>query len=427
MKKLCKTVDITDRNFVIQAIQEYLSNKSNKDIKKRADIQRLFKSHKGKDIPETIGNIADDLIDGIKNQNLNLKPIIVSERYDTSSRKMRIIAVEECRQQLYDQIAFKGLNELMCKVGEYQCTCLRNQEKTIYWKTKEKDGSWTQHKSTKIVGRGQEWAMNVVYGWWQDQENQFCVKMDIHHNYASIDHKCLDQYLTRYIKNDSLMWLIDQLIATTPKECMEHEGAGLPIGSVLSIGLDAVYLSQLYHYLMEQCFRVRRRQRKKICNHVLMWMDDIYIFTRSEKDAMEAARRCISYCRDCLKLQIKPDWHLIEKKIGKTEKSYVDCVGFRIYPDHITLRRRNYVKARENLKRGRKSMDIDLARTIMSNRGEIMACDSFRFRRKYHAKTVMRKARRTISKYDRSKIQREAAGRNDQQAGRSDNRADRTQ
>lgn len=393
MKRYCKNVDIMDRDFVIGCIQHYFSGKTGPEIGRRSDIQKVLAHHDG-----SIESIADDMIRHYRSGDLGLMPVKVSVRHDPSSQKDRTIAIENAWQQLYDQIAADGLLDATRIIGEYQCTCLKNQPKVKYMA----DGS----KRTIMTGRGQVWAKDRVFGWWSDPEIRYCVKMDIRHNYATINHAMLMAFLDRHVCNADLLNLIGILIETTPEVCREREGCGLMIGSVLSITLDALYLSQVYHHMAEDCYKIRNaktgQKRVNLVKHIMMWMDDIYLFASSEKDAKAAAKDCIRFCSG-LGLSIKEDYQII-RKIDGDRQNFVDCVGYKVYPDHVTLRRRDYVKAKRYIKRGSRNMSLHTAQVIVSHRGEIMNSDSFRFRKKYHVKQISRNARKVISDYEKGII-----------------------
>ena len=402
MKRRCKHIDITDRDFVKSCIGTYLCNHSGRKAK-RHDIIALFEKY------GDTGHVADMLIDGIRKRQLDLEPIRMTVRIDKGSAKERIIGLEDVKQQLYDQICVEALKDAARCIGEYQCTCLRNQPIKIYHKTTH------EYLRTVYKGRDQTWAKDAIYGWLQDGKITHAVQMDIYHNYATVDHNKLIACLERKVKNEPLLWLVKELLKTVPQEDPKHP-KGLIIGSTLSITLDAIYLSQLYHHMMETA-RVRHKrkgndERIRLCEHMLLWMDDINIFCTSEKNARMAAHEVLRYCRE-LGFEIKPNWRIISFKAPTKDRdkmrhqNYIDVVGFRIYRNKVTLRHRTYLSIRKDIKRGGDT--IRNCRAIASHKGRLMDCNSYRFRKKYHFKTILRKARRRISTYDKSEIQRKTA------------------
>lgn len=87
---------------------------------------------------------------------------------------------------------------------------------------------------------------------------KFCLKMDIHHFYPSIDHDCLKQILRRKIKDKKLLCLIDGIIESAD---------GIPIGNYLSQWLANIYLAYFDHY----CKEILK------CKYYYRYCDDIVI------------------------------------------------------------------------------------------------------------------------------------------------------
>lgn len=395
MKRTCKHIDIADHDFVVRSIGNYLCHKSREKTKSRKDIRELLNRF------ENIDGMADWFSENINNayeQNdiakLNLVPVKIVQRFDQSSRKMRNIVIENAINQIYNQIVFDGLQEAARCVGEYQCTCLKNQKKKIYYK----DG----RVRTEIIGRGQNWAVNAMRGWWSNPEMRACVVADIRKNYETIPQDKLGAYLSKHVCNDKLLWLNR---TTWPPDI------GLYIGSVSSIINDAIYLSQIYHHMSEDVIAPGRRGKQhRLVEHVEMWMDNIYLLCRSKKDARAAAKELVRFA-GTLGMDIKPDWYIVTKKdppkspkIHQARQSYIDIVGYRVYPDHITLRNCDYVKVRQAMKK--RSIDLHDAQRIVSYNGMIKMSDCYRFRKKYHVKQQVRKAKRIIS--HESNIQQQA-------------------
>lgn len=396
MKRVCKDIDITDKALVLDAIGTYMAHHQGRKLDQRKDIKEIYRKYKTNDA------IADEAIRRIKVRNLELVPVRVVHKIDGSNGKERIIGLEEVWQQIFDQIAVDALKPLTKRIGEYQCTCLKNQPKKIYHKTTH------EYLRTEMIGRGQVWAKDAAYGWMHENDVRDIVQMDIRKNYASVDQTKLMAFLRKHVKNEPLLWLIRELLDTVPG------GNGLIIGSVLSITLDALYISQLYHHLMEYAVRERKHkngsvEKIRLVKHLLIWMDDITIFTVSEKNARMVANECIRYCK-LLGLDIKDNWKIIKKNDPRVcPRNYVDIVGYKIYPDKVTIRRKDYIAMRRAFKHARKRMDLHTAYKIISYKGFLINCDSYRFRKKYGTKKLLRKARRLISKHDKSTVRRKAA------------------
>lgn len=359
MKRKCKNIDITDENFILEAIQDWRAHRTKKSME-RSDIRRLYR-HFGSE-----EKIAKELSKEIKERKLRLSPVRVKEKIDRSNGKLRKLAVESAKQQMLGYVAIHGLMPLTSRIGEYQCTC--------------------------IPGRGTIWGMQQIMGWYQDKSIRYVVQEDIRQNYASITPVMMENFLKKYVKNDDLIWLIVSLMSTNPL-------GGLPIGSALSVYLDALYLSQAYHYVMENMYKTRRGKRIPLVEHTLFFVDDIAMYCRCESDAKKADKLLRRYMESI-------GLHLHEKRHIKeiSEKQYQDMLGFREYREHVTMRRRNYIKLKASLRRMDANPNIKEARRLVSMNGFIRYSNSFRFRKKYHTKRIMKSARRYISRYEKGNL-----------------------
>lgn len=132
-------------------------------------------------------------------------------------------------------------------------------------------------------------------------------------------------------------------------------------------------------------------------------MDDIYIFGSSAKELHRVMRGTIQ-CAYSMGLTIKPDWKLLD--CGNNPDAHIDVLGYRIYRDRITMRRRNYVKTKRAISGFKRNPNIKTARALISYDGLfIQHTNSLRFRQKYQTGGMVRSARRVVSRYD-SKIRR---------------------
>lgn len=138
MKRYCKNVDITDREFIRKAVYKCLDGKMN-----RRDSVRMFAEY-SKIPTEKIWAIVDEkeyglldgiietVTDGIQNEIINKNYKVREIRYifkrDNCNGKIRKIGIQDIKQQIYDYIAVAGLEELFRKkLGYYQCGAVKNK------------------------------------------------------------------------------------------------------------------------------------------------------------------------------------------------------------------------------------------------------------------------------------------------------------
>lgn len=365
MKRKCKNVDITDLNLIKECIEKCLKSKK----KTRTDIVRFF------DMYETVDNAALELQKELKQKQLKLIPIWYRHVYDAGSKKERIIGIQDVKQQIYDYIAVAGLHDLVKGIGEYQCASIPN--------------------------RGQIYGAQAIYRWLSEQKKgKYCVryvcKYDIRKYYESIPQSTIMIWLKKRVKNNDLLWLIETLIKTFKK--------GLSIGSYLSQYLGNIYLSDLYHKA-DRTFRQRKKKdgtikNIRLVNHILFYMDDLLVLGSNSKDLMTIT----SLLEMELKkkgLEIKNGWRCFKIDDG----TFIDMMGFRIYRNHITIRRTTFKKIRKSVINFRRNPEsVKYARTLLSYKGLLEHSDSLEFMKSNNLFALFKKARKVVSKYDKSKI-----------------------
>lgn len=354
MKRKCKNIDITDLNFLATAIYECLKNKS----RTRKDVVRFNSEY-----PYS-SKMALEMREEIRNHRLNLKPIWYKDKYDQASGKTRHIGIQDIKQQFYDYAVINAL--VAGGVGN-----------TI-----------GAHQYASIRGRGQLKGAQRIHKWLKDRDSRYYIKMDVKSYYKSIPQKKLISYLHKVIKNDDLLWLIEELLKTFDE--------GLAVGSYMSQFLANLYMSVIYHKV-EEMHRIRHSRGKEIrmrlVYHQLIYMDDILIIGRNARDLISAAQMIESECAK-LGLTIKDGWAI--QKLGNG--AFIDMMGFRIYRDHITIRRKNFKRIRRAYIRfARKSNSLRMARRIVSFYGWLKHSNSIRFCHKYNVYELTKKARRIIS------------------------------
>lgn len=332
--------------------------------------------------------LVETVIDGIRQEILNrklvIKPIIYRKKIDPSSKKERDTGIQDVKQQILDYIAVEGLRPLFCRIGEFQCASIKN--------------------------RGQIMGVSQIKRWMRNINIRYAGKLDIRKCYESINRKKLMHFLEIHVKNETLLWIINELINTFKQ--------GLSIGSYLSQFLCNLYMSQLYHQISEHMYRIRKHkkgtvERINLVDHVIFFMDDILILGTNIKDIHKAIKLIISYAKEEMGLEVKENWIAFKTKLSDKKNDsgqFIDMMGYRIYRWHVTIRRRVFKKIRRLYIRiykwlkTHKYIPISQARRCISYNGEIKNSDSFKFKKKYHANDVFRICKKVVKNYDKSKI-----------------------
>ena len=168
-----------------------------------------------------------------------------------------------------------------------------------------------------IKGRGIHAAARAVQSALKDVAGTaYCLKFDIKKFYPSIDHDILKCLLRRKIKDQSLIWLLDEIIDSAP---------GLPIGNYLSQYFANYYLTY-FDYWIKEDLKVK---------YYFRYADDIVILMDNKQDLHSILAKCHEYLQTNLKLQIKENY-----QVFPVHARGIDFVGYRMYHTHTLLRKR---------------------------------------------------------------------------------------
>lgn len=144
---------------------------------------------------------------------------------------------------------------------------------------------------------------------------QNCLKLDITKFYPNVDHDILKALLRRKFKDADLLWLLDEIIDSSP---------GLPIGNYLSQFLANFYLTYFDHWLKEE---------QKVANY-FRYADDIVILHSSKEELHRLLAEMRSYLAVNLKLSIKPNY-----QVFPVAARGIDFVGYKFYHTHTLVRK----------------------------------------------------------------------------------------
>jgi retron-type reverse transcriptase len=143
----------------------------------------------------------------------------------------------------------------------------------------------------------------------------YCLKLDITKFYPSVDHAILKKLLRRKIKDQDLLWLLDEIIDSAP---------GLPIGNYLSQYLANFYLTYFDHWIKEE----------KQVKYYFRYADDLVILSGSKPYLRSLFCDVRSYLDRELNLDVKSNY-----QIFPVAARSLDFVGYRFYHTHTLLRK----------------------------------------------------------------------------------------
>ncbi len=184
--------------------------------------------------------------------------------------------------------------------------------------------TFTSNTYSCIKGRGIHAAANAVKCALRDQTGtQFCLKMDIRKFYPTIDHDVLKRLIRRKIKDQDLLWLLDEIIDSTD---------GLPIGNYLSQYFANFYLAYFDHWLKEE---------KKV-KYYFRYADDLVILASDKPYLHQILSDIGQYLQQRLKLTVKDNY-----QVFPVAARGIDFVGYVFFHTHTRLRKtikKNFVR-----------------------------------------------------------------------------------
>lgn len=262
----------------------------------------------------------------------------------------------------------------------------------------------TQHAS--IPGRGQTRLKNQVHKWLRSEKlriNQM-VKIDIRQAYASTQYSVAIDIIRRLDGNEQIVKILEYLANLAPN-------GHLIIGGYLDAWLFNLVMADILHEV-NGCGQTRRGRFKPYAVRVVAYMDDVAIFTASDK----ATKRVLKYLAKTL-----PDYDLTMKvttsvirflplgseRDRRHRKNHgcpcVDMAGFKIHRTYISVRRRVYLRLRRILIRSWNELvqtgtiRIKRSQMLISYHGWLVQSDSYKARTRYHIKEIMAVVKRVVA------------------------------
>jgi len=151
----------------------------------------------------------------------------------------------------------------------------------------------------------------------------FCFKADIKHYFDEVEHKVLIRIIKRKIKDEKVIWLINQILVNGFTE------KGMPLGNLTSQFFANVYLNELDYFV----------KHKLKAKYYIRYVDD-FVILHSSKEKLEKWKEEIN---NFLKKELKLELHPEKSKIIFLSRG-VDFVGFRNFYYYRLLRKRNIRK-----------------------------------------------------------------------------------
>lgn len=174
--------------------------------------------------------------------------------------------------------------------------------------------------------RGTDQSKEAIERWIQNdpKNTKYCLQMDIHHCYPSIEQEILVQ-LFRNIIHDYRFNRVNEIIIHTSPE-------GLIMGAKPSFIYLHFLLSELDHKISEM----------PGAKHFLRHADDFIILGSSKRELRKIQNFVIDYIREERNMQINPNYSIFPiEYVGKDGKKHgrpLDTCGYLFYRDRTILR-----------------------------------------------------------------------------------------
>ena len=315
-------------------------------ISKENIIEAVYSAAHGnmkrKRLDEISNNIFNHIND-VREMLTNYKPVKHTpvEINDGVSQKKRMIIVPTVEEHIVQHCVMNVLMSIFMK-GMYE------------------------HSYASIPCRGCHAGMRRMRKWISKggADVKYCGKFDIRKFFDNIDQDILIDKLKRVIKDDRFMNLLIQIIRTT-----EH---GVPLGFYTSQWFANFYLQDFDHYVKEELG----------IKYYMRYMDDMVIFGSNKKKLHKAKNLMLNYLQTNLHVWFKDNWQIFRFDTKKHNKGrYLDFMGFKIYRDHVGIRRSIAMKAIRKAKRIYKKsperVTVLDARQMLAYYGWLLHTDSY--------------------------------------------------
>ncbi len=158
----------------------------------------------------------------------------------------------------------------------------------------------------------------------------YVFKADIRHYFASVDHAVLKQLLRRRIADPETLWLLDQIIDSTPEP-------GIPIGN-----LTSQLFANIYLHALDEFVKYELREPDYV-----RYMDD-FIIVHHDKDHLHHIRAEIeAFLTQKLRLTMNAKTQIfpVARRWGRA----LDFLGYKIWPTHRRLRKDSVRRMRRKI------------------------------------------------------------------------------
>ena len=273
-----------------------------------------------------------------------------------------------------------------------------------------------QHSYSCIEGRGPHKAKRTAQIWCNSYKGKkfYVAELDVKSAYETVDLDLLYSRYKKMIRDQKFLRLIERNIYGTynpTKEDRERaKKEGLPLGRSTSPWHANFYFQTLDYYILQELKP----------DHYMRFADNLFLWSKSKKELHKMVRAIGDYLQVNLHQRLKGDWQVyrfeyFERKTEKTRGRTINCIGFVIHHNRVTMRksilkrkRRRVYRLDKKLKTGKK-ITHKLASAILSDIGEFRHYRCHNYFEKYLAPILTKKVKRLLRKIVREHQKKEDA------------------
>ena len=172
-------------------------------------------------------------------------------------------------------------------------------------------------------------SQNYTVGCW-------ALKCDIKKFFASVDHETLINLLKDKIKDEEIIWLLEQIIYSFCSD--KGEGKGMPLGNLTSQVFANIYLNELDQFV---------KHKLKI-HYYIRYADDFIFLSKDKESLLQYINKLERFLANDLNLELHP-----KKIIIRRLDNGIDFLGYIVFPHYILPRtktkRKMFKKLREKV------------------------------------------------------------------------------
>ena len=158
--------------------------------------------------------------------------------------------------------------------------------------------------------------------------NYYILKMDIAKYFDNIDKNILLEILRKRIKDENVLWLIQEILYVSKRE------KGLEIGNYTSQMFANIYLNEV-DWFVKQELNIKYYSR---------YMDDSVILVKTKQEAINVLEKIKKYLKENLKLELNRKTQIFKSMQG------VNYCGYKINEYRIKIRDKGKKKLKKKIK-----------------------------------------------------------------------------